>query len=142
MLSQLLPIFNKQNNRSRQQTQREALVDLVTLFYQIDGRIKLIETDFVHEWLSVIDWQSNQSKEAYQNKAITRSREAIEANQISQFIATIVDRLIDDQAREEAFDLALEVCLVDDEFDELEVKAVNELREQLLKRDVRDESES
>lgn len=109
------------------QIQNEALIDLVTIFCQIDGKIRLAESDFVSDWLSELHWNSGTALETYQSNAVARCRKSISNDEEVSWLQSIVDRLTGGASKDSVVELAVGVAESDKELAKSERSLINTL---------------
>ncbi len=108
------------------QTQCEALVDLLYLSIYIDNHISLIEESKVEEELKNADWDGPQSSILYVQAAINRARDAkSDAKVKGEYLTSIADRL--DEKKKAALE-ALDNVLKSDGTDTKEAAFLQEVR--------------
>lgn len=111
------------------QLQREALVDLVLLFVEIDGVVEDKEMQYTFDWVSSIKWDNPTSPVNYVKENLLTARAAIEAGEIEDFIRHRCKHIIDSPAKSLAVELAKGVSMSDGHLDSSEAKAIDFLTE-------------
>jgi uncharacterized tellurite resistance protein B-like protein len=111
------------------QLQREALVDLVVLFIEIDGVVDESEMNYLQKWLNNLTWTSNTPTETYLTDISVKCKNAIANAQIEDFIRHRTQHLLDEPVRQQAINLAEEVALVDGVLHHKEKAAINFLKQ-------------
>lgn len=111
------------------QLQREALVDLVLLFVEIDGVVEDKEMEYTFNWVSSLIWNNETSPIDYVKAGSLTARAAIEGDEIEDFIRHRCKHIIDSPAKALALELAKGVSLSDGHLDEREAKAIAFLAE-------------
>ena len=106
------------------QLQREALVDLVLLFVEIDGVVEDKEMEYTFEWVSSLKWKGEMSPVDYVKSVSVAARDAIETNRIEEFIRHRCKHIIDSPAKSLAIELAKGVSMSDGHLDPREEKAI------------------
>lgn len=106
------------------QLQREALVDLVLLFVEIDGVVDDKEMQYTFEWVSSLAWTGDMSPIEYVKSISEAARDAIETNRIEEYIRHRSKHIIDSPAKSLAVELAKGVSLSDGHLDPKEEKAI------------------
>ncbi|NRA53382.1 MAG: TerB family tellurite resistance protein [Gammaproteobacteria bacterium] len=110
------------------QQQREALVDLVILFVEIDGIVDQREMQYTQNWLESLIWTSTQSPADYLKEISVKCQTAIANNQVEDFIRHRASHIIDPKAQHEAVKLAEGVALADEELADVEEQALTFLK--------------
>ncbi len=113
------------------QLQRQALFDLALLFVLIDGVVTDSEVTFMQQWLDSIPWNSELDRDEYYAAAEQKCLEAINCNEIEDFIAHRAKQLIDLSMKQQALQLANDISHVDGELDEKEAAAIGYLKKLL-----------
>lgn len=108
----------------------EALIDLLVLMYQIDGKVTLTEQDYFEEVISKIHWQSGVALSAYVNDAIHRTRQSIDQNKVREFLFGLSKGLNHDPAC--ALELAMDITEVDGNRSEEELELLSLLSNRVL----------
>ncbi len=99
---------------SRDQAQREALVDLLVWLMFIDKYVALPEQELIENAPGVKNWSSLTPFEQYLRDAITRARNAISnEGRTAGYLADIYARLGDPAARLAAYDACVVLADVD-----------------------------
>jgi uncharacterized tellurite resistance protein B-like protein len=111
------------------QQQREALVDLVILFVEIDGVVDERELKFTQNWLESLTWTSSQSPASYLKEVSLKCKTAINSNQVNDFIRHRASHIIDRSAQEQAIKLAEGVAMADGELAAVEQQAIEFLKQ-------------
>ncbi|PAJ71959.1 hypothetical protein CJF42_23855 [Pseudoalteromonas sp. NBT06-2] len=111
-----------------EQMQREALVDLVVLFIEIDGVINDTELAFTKKWLKSLTWTSNMSTDTYLHEVSIKCKHAIEHNQVNNFILQRTQNIHDKPLQLEAIKLAEGVSLADGVLSPIEEQAIEFLK--------------
>jgi len=106
------------------QQQREALVDLVILFVEIDGVVDEREIQYTQNWLESLTWTSAQSPASYLKEVSLKCQNAIANNQVNDFIRHRANHIIDPNAQLQAVKLAQGVAMADDELAPAEEQAL------------------
>ena len=79
------------------QDKSEAIIALLTLLYQADGKVKLEEQDFFASMLKDLPWQNSVlSKETFHRDLVTKSTDALLDDHLSDYLDTIVPALKSD----------------------------------------------
>jgi hypothetical protein len=90
-----------------QQSEREAIVDLLHLCLFSDAHISLKEGEFIADVVNVIGWDTNLSFSSYESRSIAAARAArAEEKAKREFVAYAAERLKSPANRE----LALSLC--------------------------------
>jgi uncharacterized tellurite resistance protein B-like protein len=96
------------------QEKSEAVIALLTLLYQADGKIRLEEQDMFDQILESLPWQNNhQSKEVFHRDMIRQSLNALQENQLADYIAGITPALKSDP---QVLAMLRELAVTDGEF--------------------------
>jgi len=106
------------------QLQREALVDLVLLFVEIDGVVEDKEMEYTFEWVSSLVWTGDLSPIDYVKNVSLTARDAIETDRIEEFISHRCKHIIDSPAKSLAIELAKGVSMSDGHLDAKEAIAI------------------
>ena len=110
------------------QLQREALIDFVVLFVEIDGVVEDKEMEYTLNWVSSLIWTGECSPLEYVTSTSKVAREAIEAGLVEDFIRHRSKLIVDSPAKSLAVELAKGVALSDGHLDETEEKAITFLK--------------
>lgn len=110
------------------QQQREALVDLVILFVEIDGVIDSQEMEYTNAWLSTIKWNSAQDTVSYLKETSAKCQTAIATDCVEDYIRHRAEHIIDHEAQNQAIKLAEGVALADGELAPIEARAIAYLK--------------
>ncbi len=79
------------------QAKSEAIIALLTLLYQADGKVRYQEQDLFEKLLEDLPWQKPvQSKAAFHHQMIAQSRTALAEDQLNDYLADIVPILNSD----------------------------------------------
>lgn len=106
------------------QLQREALVDLVLLFVEMDGVVDDQEMEYTLNWVSSLIWHNDISPLTYIETNLLQARAAIEGNTVEDYISHRCKHIIDSPAKSLAIELAKGVSLADGHLDITEEKAL------------------
>jgi len=99
---------------SRDQVQREALVDLLTWLMFIDKYIALPEQEFIENGINVQNWHSLTPFDQFIQESITRARKVISnEGRTAGYLADIRTRLGDASARLAAYDACVALAAAD-----------------------------
>ena len=110
------------------QLQREALVDLVLLFVEIDGVVDDKEMEYTLNWVSSLAWHNDISPLDYIQTNLSQARAAIEANTVEDYIRHRCKHIVDSPAKSLAIELAKGVSMADGHLDQSEEKAIKFLQ--------------
>ncbi len=110
------------------QQQREALVDLVILFVEIDGVVDDREMQYTKNWLESLTWTSTLSPADYLQETSSKCQAAISENQVEDFIRHRAIHIVDHKAQQQAIQLAQGVAMSDGEIAPVEQQAINFLK--------------
>lgn len=113
-----------------QQAFNEALIKLLVLLYQIDGKVTLTEQDLFDDILAQLDWHSGVSISAFVNDAIHQARLAIDHQRAREFLFSLANGLNHDPAR--ALELAMDITEVDGRRSEDELELLGLLSNRVL----------
>jgi uncharacterized tellurite resistance protein B-like protein len=79
------------------QAKSEAIIALMTLLYQADGKVKMQEQDEFERILSSLPWaNTGVSKQAFHRNLVAKSRDALESNSIADYLVEFVPALKSD----------------------------------------------
>ena len=112
------------------QEQNQALIKMMVLLYQIDGKVTLTEQDYVTKVLEQMEWSSGISKEAYLNESIHLARQAIDADRSEEFLRQLSNELNIDAAR--SLDIAMDITNIDGKRSEEELELLSLLSNRIL----------
>jgi uncharacterized tellurite resistance protein B-like protein len=115
------------------QKQREALFDLVLFLIVADGVITEQETQFMRDWLSSIEWNTDVTKEEYYTTTLLKCYAAIKTDTVDDYLIHRAKQLVDSDMKQQAMQLVRDVALADGELDDAEQKAIDLLSEVLEK---------
>lgn len=110
------------------QLQREALVDLVLLFVEIDGVVDDKEMEYTLNWVSSLVWHNDISPLDYIQANLSQARVAIEAKTVEDYIRHRCKHIVDSPAKSLAIELAKGVSMADGHLDQSEEKAISFLQ--------------
>jgi len=111
-----------------EQLQREALVDLVVLFIEIDGVIDDAELAYTKKWLKTLTWTSQMCTDTYLHDVSEKCKYAIKHNQVNDFILQRSHNIHDKPLQSEAIKLAEGVSLADGVLSQIEEQAIEFLK--------------
>ncbi len=89
----------------------EAMIRMMILLYQVDGKVTLTELEFFDKTINDFNWQSGISLAAFVNQVIYEVRQAIDAAHESHYLKSLGSALNYDSGK--AFDVALKLTAVD-----------------------------
>lgn len=110
------------------QQQREALVDLIILFVELDGVVDDKEMEFANDWLKTLSWNSAQDTDSYLQQTSVKCQVAIATHQIEDFIRHRASLIIDSKAQAQAIKLTSGVALADGVLAPIEEQAIKYLK--------------
>lgn len=113
------------------QLQRQAIFDLALFLIMVDGVIEESETHFMQQWLDSIPWSCPTPKEEYYHATALKCQEAINADQVEDFIAHRARQLIDPEMRQQAITLVKGIANADGVLDAREAQAIDILKQEL-----------
>lgn len=119
-------------NAAKEQMFNQALIKLLVLLYQIDGKITLTELDFFDSLVTKMKWRSGVSISAFVNDAIHKSRLAIDQNKAREFLFSLGGHLNHKPA--EALEYAMQISAVDGKRCENELELLALLSNRVLAR--------
>ncbi|MEM0909509.1 MAG: TerB family tellurite resistance protein [Pseudomonadota bacterium] len=93
------------------QNYQEAVIKMMVLLYQVDGKVTLTELEFFDPTISEFDWQSGISIEAFVNHVIHEVRQAIDCGDSFGYLKSLRSALNHDS--DSAFDIALKLTASD-----------------------------
>ncbi|MFC4701998.1 TerB family tellurite resistance protein [Glaciecola siphonariae] len=108
----------------------EALVRMMVLFYQIDGKITLTEQDYFEKVTDSLDWRSGVVLPAFINQAIHDAREAISSGQAREFLRKLGNDLNIDAAK--SFEVAMDITAADGKRSDEELELLSLLSNRVL----------
>lgn len=121
----------QKKNDGLQQTQREAIVDLLHFCMFTDNLVALKEDQFVNDVAATLSWDKNISFESYEGGSIGNARKAKENTTFrEQFLKGIAQRLGTPTAKKLAKDLCKDLYNADSNMVESEsqqLAAINKL---------------
>jgi len=107
-----------------EQMQREALVDLVVLFIEIDGVVDEQELAYTKKWLSQLTWTSKICTDSYLKDISIKCKEAMKNDMVNDFISQRAKHIHDRSLQQQAIKLAQGVAKADGEVSPVEAKAI------------------
>lgn len=116
------------------QRYNQALIKLAVLLYQVDGKITLSEQDYLEEVITSMTWQSPISITAFCNEAIHLAREAVDNQEILEFIRDMANDLNFDA--NQVLEVAMGITGVDGERSEHEAEILHYLTHKLLAKEL------
>jgi hypothetical protein len=117
-----------------EQAFNEAIVKLLVLLYQIDGKVTLTEQDLFDDVVAKLNWRSGVSLSAFINDAIHQARVAISQDEAREFLFKLSSGLSFDPAR--ALDYAMDITEVDGKRSEDELELLALLSNRVLARGI------
>jgi tellurite resistance protein len=115
---------------SEQQMYNEALIQLVVLLYQIDGRVSLSEQDYLDALMEGMSWESPISRQARLNAIISETRQCVEQQQHVELLQTLKPILNMDA--DKTLEVAMAITAVDGERSEPETELLALLTHKIL----------
>lgn len=115
---------------SEQQLYNEALIQLVVLLYQIDGRVSLSEQDFLDTLMDEMEWQSPISRQARLSAIISETRQCVERQQHVELLQTLKPTLNIDA--DKTLEVAMAITAIDGERSEPETELLALLTHKIL----------
>lgn len=112
------------------QEQNQALIKMMVLLYQIDGKVTLTEQDYVTEVIEQMEWSSGISKEAYLNESIHLARQAIDTQRSEEFLRELSNELNIDAAK--SLDIAMAITNIDGKRSDEELELLSLLSNRIL----------
>ena len=113
------------------QVQREALLELVLLFVNIDGVESPEEVDFVADWLNQVPWNSDMTKQAFYTQAQSRVASALECGDVEAYIKQRASVLVNSPAKGDTLQLIEQLVSVDGHVDDKEQQGLAYLQKLL-----------
>lgn len=125
---------NVANNHTitSEQNFNEAVIKLLVLLYQIDGKVTLTEQDFFDEITTSLNWHSGVSLSAFVTNAIHQARVAIDQRQAREFLFGLSAGLNHNPAQ--ALEYAMDITEVDGKRSEEEIELLAILSNRILAR--------
>jgi len=114
------------------QSFNEAIIKLLVLLYQIDGKVTLTEQDYFDEVTASLEWRSGVSISAFINDAIHQARVAIDEQSSREFLFTLGDSLNLNAAQ--ALEYAMDITAVDGNRSDDELELLSLLSNRVLAR--------
>ena len=106
--------------RQVDQEKSEAIIAVLTLLYQADGRVRMAEQTLFEELLANLPWNHPwQSKADFHRDRISKSLEALSANDLPNYLSKFVPALKADPA---ILSLLRDLAISDGELDEREAQ--------------------
>jgi hypothetical protein len=135
--SQILSLFDEKEQTATQkitaeQEFNEAIIKLLVLLYQIDGKVTLTEQDMFEDILATLDWRSGVAMSAFVTDAIHQARVAIDQGGSRELLFTLGNGLNVDPAK--ALELAMDITEVDGNRSEDELELLSWLSNRVLAR--------
>lgn len=122
------PLINHQY--TEQQNFNEAMIRLMVLLYQVNGKVTLTELDFFDETINAFDWQSGISLAAFVSQVIHEVRQAIDQVETIPYLKSLGKALNYDPAK--AFDIALQLTALKGQRSEEEKELLSLLSNKVL----------
>lgn len=122
---------------SDEQSFNEALIKLLVLLYQIDGKVTLTEQDLFDEIISTLTWHSGVSISAFVNDAIHQARVAIDQRESREFLFKLATGLNFNPAQ--VLEYAMDITEIDGKRSEEEVELLALLSNRVLARGLVDD---
>lgn len=111
------------------QTQREAIVDLLSFCMCADDKLRPVEDRFINGQPARYSWQGAQPFDIYSEAAIERAGAALKTfSTRAAFLADISERLASPDVKSNAIALCHQLFLVDGEYPESESVVFREIR--------------
>lgn len=108
----------------------EALVRMMVLFYQIDGKVTLSEQDYFDTVTESLDWRSGTVLPSFINKAIHEAREAIASTASREYLRELGNDLNFDAAK--SFEVAMDITAADGKRSDEELELLSLLSNRVL----------
>lgn len=115
---------------TKTQSFNEALIKLLVLMYQIDGKVTLTEQDYFENISEKLDWQNTVSLSAYITDVIHQTRVAIDSNSAREYLFGLADGLNYNPAL--AFEYAMDITQVDGSRSDEELELLSLLSNRIL----------
>ena len=117
---------------TQQQAYNEALVQLLVLLYQVDGKVTLTEQDYFDATVEKLNWRSGIALTAFINNAIHEARVAIDTQQTRELLFSLGTALNYDPAQ--ALEAAMDITEVDGNRSDEELELLALLSNRVLAR--------
>ncbi|OFA30573.1 hypothetical protein BAE46_11350 [Glaciecola punicea] len=110
----------------------EAVINLLVLLYQIDGKVTLTEQDLFDEIIATLNWHSGVSISAFINGAIHQARVAIDQLKAREYLFKLGTGLNYNPAQ--ALEYAMDITEIDGKRSEEEIELLALLSNRVLAR--------
>ena len=92
-------ILTMDMGKCEDQLQRQALFDLALFLIVVDGVITDSESDFMHQWLDTLEWNSDINKDDYYNATLAKCYDALAKNTKEDFLIHRAKQLVDHEVK-------------------------------------------
>jgi tellurite resistance protein len=120
------------NTITAEQGFNEAVIKLLVLLYQIDGKVTLTEQDLFDEIIATLNWHSGVSISAFINGAIHQARVAIDQLKAREYLFKLGTGLNYNPAQ--ALEYAMDITKIDGKRSEEEIELLALLSNRVLAR--------
>ncbi len=117
-----------------EQAYNEAIIKLLVLLYQIDGKVTLSEQDYFDQVQEQLNWRSGVAITAFVSSAIHQARVAIDSDQAREFLFGLANGLSFDSAQ--ALEYAMDITKIDGTRNDDELELLGLLSNRVLARGV------
>ncbi|MGQ8365257.1 TerB family tellurite resistance protein [Glaciecola sp. 1036] len=115
-----------------QQQFNEALIRMMVLLYQADGKVTLTEQDFFNDTIEEMHWYSGIALPAFINQVIHDARQALDSQLGADYLKGLANELNIDAAT--AFEVAMSITAVDGKRSDEELELLSLLSNKILAR--------
>ena len=109
-------LFGSLSTDKSEQTQKEAIVELLIMTMYADKTLKIEEEEAIRRYIETLDWKSPMSVEYYLGIAIAKVRKALESpEKIRCFLEDISDRVKTVELKKQVLQICMNLTISDSE---------------------------
>lgn len=115
---------------TEQQNFNEAVIKMMVLLYQVNGKVTLTELAFFDETIDAFDWRNGISLAAFVNQVIYEVRQAIDRSEATRYLKSLGQALNYDSVK--ALDLAMKLTALKGQRSDEEKELLDVLSNKIL----------
>jgi len=124
-------LFTSARNQKLLQKQHEAILKILALISQLDGKVKLSEQQLLDDYLAHIPWHSELTKEEALGVIIAEVRQLLDKGHEQEYLAKQAKLVDNTFLKFELLNIVEKMILADFDIDSKEKMALNTLKEAL-----------
>lgn len=129
MLDHIRSLFQRIGSAADEQSQREAMVDLLVWTMYADNVLTLPENDRIDQMTEEMSWSSPMPPQLYVNVSIAKVRDAIDDAEASESLLNdISDRLGSEKMRMHAYEACRDLAKADGEVADKEMRFLSTIK--------------